>query len=359
MRLAILLLLLFFLSNGIFSQTEASSAAFIGVRAHAGFLWIHSKTLAAIGQPYPYGIEADWGKQFLSAKAWAGCNCFPRAGVALNYWNFDTPVLGHGLTAIAYFEPVYFNAHRVQFYFRGGTGLAFISTPFDSITNPLNQAYSTRIAFPLVVNTGLQIQLNPRNRLRLSLNYNHISNGGIRLPNKGLNYPSASIGLDRYIQAPSYPIFEKVEDRAKPEKRTRVYLGHFSALSQIDPVVPRQYYVAGFWAKYARYIGGKSALTGGMEYINDLARRNESRRWGIGEDHQQLAALAGHELWLGKVVFSQELGIYLYDRLDFNDPVYQRYALTYHFHPRILGGISLKAHRHVADFLDLRIGISL
>lgn len=359
MRKYPILLLFLLLSTTLLAQTQQGNPTFVGLRGHAGFLWIHSKTLAAIGQPYPWGVEVDLGKQFISQKAWDGCNCYPRAGVSLTYWNFDTPVLGHGLTAVAYMEPIYLTQHRFNLSLRWGMGLSYISQPFDSVTNPLNQAYSTRIAFPLAVNLGMYYRLNSRLTLRAAANYNHISNGGIKLPNKGLNYPSASLGVDAFLEPVNFEERTKNIDKKRPDKRNRVYIGHYSALSQLDPAVPRQYYVAGFWTKYSRNVGKRSSLTVGLEFTNDLARRNESERWGFNRDHKQLAATLGHEFWLGKVVFSQELGIYLYDKLDLTDPVYQRYAVIYHFHPKIFGGISLKAHRHVADFLDLRVGVTL
>ena len=37
--------------------------------------------------------------------------------------------------------------------------------------------------------------------LTASGNYNHISNGGLKQPNKGINYPTLALGLD-YIPNP-------------------------------------------------------------------------------------------------------------------------------------------------------------
>jgi hypothetical protein len=59
---------------------------------------------------------------------------------------------------------------------------------------------------------------------------------------------------------------------------------------------------------------------------------------------------------INKVTFSQELGVYYYNDYRINDDIYQRYGLTYSFSEHIFAGFSLKAHRHVADFIDLRIG---
>jgi hypothetical protein len=38
----------------------------------------------------------------------------------------------------------------------------------------------------------------------MSAQYNHISNGGIKEPNKGLNYPTVAGGFHYYLEAPSF-----------------------------------------------------------------------------------------------------------------------------------------------------------
>jgi len=40
------------------------------------------------------------------------------------------------------------------------------------------------------------------------------------------------------------------------------------------------------------------------------------------------------------------------------DAVYQRYGILFKISDRVFTGINIKAHRHVADFLDLRTGIT-
>lgn len=67
--------------------------------------------------------------------------------------------------------------------------------------------------------------------------------------------------------------------------------------------------------------------------------------------------MAGHSFLLGRFIFSQAFGVYLYDPYKTNDPGYQRYGLVYRIGKHIQAGVNLKAHRHVADFPDLRIGV--
>ena len=37
----------------------------------------------------------------------------------------------------------------------------------------------------------------------------------------------------------------------------------------------------------------------------------------------------GHEFLMGRIIFSQKLGIYLYDKLKYNDSIYQKYGINF------------------------------
>jgi hypothetical protein len=153
-----------------------------------------------------------------------------------------------------------------------------------------------------------------------------------------------------------YPNYDKNGKRPPPDKKERISVAHFSGWSNAAVGDKDKFYVFGFMGKYSRWIGGRSALTGGTELIFDYSRREQIKLDEADANFFQAAALIGHEFWLGKVTFSQELGVYYYNDYRINDDIYQRYGLTYSFSKHIFARFSLKAHRHVADFIDLRIG---
>ena len=67
----------------------------------------------------------------------------------------------------------------------------------------------------------------------------------------------------------------------------------------------------------------------------------------------------GHEFLLGKFLFSQQFGVYLNNPNPRHSDFYQRYGLVYRINKFFNAGINLKAHGHVANFLDFRLGVSL
>ncbi|GAG55248.1 unnamed protein product [marine sediment metagenome] len=64
------------------------------------------------------------------------------------------------------------------------------------------------------------------------------------------------------------------------------------------------------------------------------------------------------ELLHGEIDVRSKLGFYLYSPFEPLDAVYQRYGILFKISDRVFTGINMKAHRHVADFLDLRTGIT-
>jgi hypothetical protein len=102
-----------------------------------------------------------------------------------------------------------------------------------------------------------------------------------------------------------------------------------------------------------------NSWSAGAEWIADYSLRELNRRNGIKNEFHRAGLLAGHHLLIGRFTFYQKLGIYVYSPTKPKDPVYQRYGLAYAITGHWMAGIDLKAHRHIADFLDIRLGYFL
>lgn len=330
------------------------SRLLVGVGMHYGFVLIHSYALAPIRHTFPWGIETDIGRQFVNKRAWDFCNCYPRTGAALTFWNYGSDILGYGLTGVAYVEPIFLTRHRVNLSFRLGGGLSLQSNPYDSITNPNNQAYSLRVNFPLTVNAALHFRLTPNWSLRLAANFNHVSNGGISLPNKGINYPTMSMAVDYAPRGIDFKERAKNLDKSPPKPRFRIYAGTGGGLKRPSGADTKQRGVWSAWAQGVYQYGKWGGVNLGAEWVSDHGRRVKMERENIPGHHERGGILVGHQFLMGRVVFSQQLGVYFFDQFPINDPVYQRFGIGVHITKRLYAGFSLKTHRHVADLLELR-----
>ena len=339
------------------SDFVESRPLFIGVGFDYGYLLKHSESLRQIDDSFPFAIRLDASRQLLTKKAWEFCNCFPKVGISLAYWNWDnSEVLGAGVVALGYLEPYFYTHKRTNFFVRMGLGGAYLTNPFDEVDNPQNQSYSTDLAFSLVFGAGLNYRLTEKVNLRLAAKNGHISKGGISTRNNARKYPSIYLGMSTSLEPVNYPNLTKVTRRKPPEDKSRLSLVHFSGWSNANVGDKDKFYVSGLSAKYSRWVGRRSALSVGTEWIFDFSRRELIQLEERDDAFAQGGFLVGHEFWLGKITFSQQLGIYYFNQYRITDDLYQRYGLTYSFSKKIFAGVNVKAHRHVADFFDLRVG---
>ncbi|WP_266202326.1 acyloxyacyl hydrolase [Pontibacter kalidii] len=339
------------------AQTDASAPALhIGLRTHYGFIIPHSAAIREVSFSHPRALELDLSLHFTSEQAWQYIQGYPRLGVSLAYTSFDNPeVLGNAYVLLLYVEP-FLSAHkRFSLSFRLGGGISHQDNVYDSISNPQNQFYSTKIAFPLTVNLMSNYRLSDTWLLRAGATYSHISNGGIRQPNKGINYPMATLGVDYALRTAAFP--ERHLQKHGPLRQERYYLLALLGTLKDERADPEDKQPLWGLTTYAsQRIGRLSALAAGAEWVADYSIKRELEQKKDDTDFQRGAMLAGHELYIGRFRFNQMLGIYIYAPHKARDPVYQRWGLEYHTADGLYVGINLKAHRHVADFMDVRVG---
>lgn len=329
----------------------------VGIILHKGVVLIHSADLRPVEHSYPWGIGLDLGFHFANKKSWNTCNCYPKLGASLSFWDFDKPnILGYGATGLFYVEPFFGVQNRVSFSFRAGFGLSYQSKPYDPETNPDNLSYSTHFAFPLLLAIGINIWVSDHYLLSVTANYNHFSNGGFKEPNGGINWPTISIGIDRYFKAPAFRSRKKKNWRELGQPAMRLDINFFVAIKQLE----YQEYapLPGIEAKGSRQIGRINALTVGLEWLYDSHANHIIKKEFKDIDCNKISVALGNEFLLGKFLFSQQLGVYLYKPYRAGADLYQRYGLVYRITDWLSFGVNLKAHGRKANFLDFRLGMS-
>jgi len=356
MRLGLIVLLWLLLAD----IASGQSIPVVGLKADYGFVILHSQDIRPIGQSYPRGLSLELSWHAKSQKAYNSCLCFPRLGLSTTFWDFDNPkVLGQGLTSLFFVEPFFGLQRRLSFSFRAGIGLVYANRPYDAIHNPDNLSYSTRISFALLVGANINYRISPHLMLRLAGNYNHISNGGMNEPNKGINYPTLSLGLDYYLQQEiAFSPYPQKDWKNETVKQSQISVQAFASAKQLSGSDEKtRYAVYGLLAVYWYRVSRINALSAGVEIMSDYSHREEIQRAGLQNDHRKAGLLLGNVFLLGNFNFSQQFGIYLYDPYHRDATVYQRYGLDWKFAKTYMAGIGLKAHGHVADFLEFRLGM--
>ena len=344
-------------ADSVFFNEPSQKATTISLQGHYGSIFAHSVDVLNTAGARPAGLHLEMGTQHYGEKAWMKHGCYPRTGLTLAYYDFDNEALGRSLTAAYYLEPTFPLSQRLTLAVRGSLGLSVLSSPYHPERNPTNLSYSTPLSAYLALGLSTYLRLNPQWALVFTGDYQHISNGGFRQPNKGINWPTAGLGLDysfRPVPMGRPSKRARAQDWRNSSPRKDLYL--FGGLQNVAAGESTQFPIIGAGVTYSRQIARISSLTAGAEGHMDYALRERLARDSLAYlSAVRAGMLLGHEFLLGRVMFSQQLGLYALQQTPYYPRLYQRWGLLYRFGHSLSAGVNLKAHGHIANFWDIRL----
>lgn len=356
-----LLLLLSYSASA--STADSTRRIYSGFQAHYGFIIPHSKAIQDIAGTNPFGFEVSRNKLRTSLSDWQVFNTYWISGIEARYFNFQNPEILGGVFDISVFaEPVVRHGNNYLFTIRGGAGVSYHTKIYDELENPLNQFFSSKISFPLFLDARFKYKIGDRTLFTLSACYNHISNGGVRQPNKGMNFPTLSAGLERYHKP-----FPVLNDNFTPIRRageTKAFLliqaiTSVKVLGEKDSYPEKAKFIYGLHSRITKPLGPFYALNSGVEMIFDGYVKETIKREQSGLDYKRVALTFGQDFMLGEMVFTQYLGLYLYSPFKAENLVYQKYELAYRLNRNLRLGFYLKAHLQVAELMGVNINYIL
>ena len=324
----------------------------LGMEGNYGFIIPHSPELRSISKSHPVGFTLHYQTLNPKEESWNACHCFHYLGIQFSYHNFSNPdVLGSAYSLSGSFEPILWKSKRSSISLLTGVGISYLNEVYDENSNPENIFFSAPISFLFFLTPKFEYRFSGLWSGHLSFAYNHISNGGQRQPNKGMNYPMIGLGINRYLNPVAFPKYDK-----KPlSKEWNRYLesGFTTGESQWAegrrPVISL---LGGFY----KSVSSINALGGGFELVLDYTVDVENSRI---EALMPAPYIANHFLF-GRFDFNQKLALYTYKPSGYNEYLfYQRYTLNYSVLKGFSLGFSLKAHGHVAEYMDIRLGYKL
>jgi hypothetical protein len=336
-------------------KNEFRSVAFMG---HYGFIIPHSRHIRHLSDTWPFGIELSVGNLRTTAESWKVFNSYWNRGIILGYFNFRNPdITGGAYMLTGYVEPYIIRGEKLNFTIRGGAGLSYHTRIYDSIDNSENKFFATRINFPVYVAARLNYELRPGVFLNIAANYNHISNGGIRQPNLGMNFPTISAGLQYYTSG-SPELLQRYDSDEHIETGISLFAQFLTGYRVVDesPPYPEKGTLAyGFHLRAAKQLTKFYSLNAGGEIIFDGAIKERIRREGQSTDYKRMAVTAGQEFLFGRAAFTQYFGFYIYSPYKAFRNIYQKYELSFRMTPEISAGAFLKAHLYVAELMGFQI----
>jgi hypothetical protein len=331
----------------------------ISLGLHKSIIIPHRDSLKAPAKgAYPLSTEIDFSWLNYSRKGFEKANAYCKNGVALGYTDFGKPnILGYGYYFLLYTEPQITLNKRTDFSWTAGVGVIRLTDVYDFEKNSTNQFYSNPTSGLLRLGVTASFQVSTSWRLRTSIFYNHISNGGTRVPNMGMNFPTASLSLEYRFDKKTLPK-HLPNSTFDPTIQWTVQLSTVTRLVRPWDDSSDRKRMIGAMITASKHFTHTNAWVVGAEASHDESLPATGAFFERYEEPTIASVLGGHQLGIGKVRFSQLLGIYVYKNYENSNIVFQRYVLTYEFMPHCQIGFSLKAHAEIAEMLDARLGIT-
>ncbi len=349
-------ILFLFLIHGAIVRADTIPLLSSAIHLNYGFIIPHSRAIEPVSHTNPAGVEISLNTLHLSPYSMRVFNSYWFSGIQAGYFNFQNPDIGTACTITLFAEPVIAFNNSFMFTVRGGAGLSFNTRIYDEETDTVNKFFSTRVSFSLYISTTMRYRVADNLLLSLSGNFNHISNGGFRQPNYGMNFPTLSAGAEYYFKGYNSPpnIVHKTSDVQKRSPYlTAGTLVSLRVADKTDLFPEKKCTAIGFQVRYARPLGQIYSLNGGAEFILDGFIKEKIYRENGDEDYKRLAITAGQDFMFGNVFFVQYFGVYVYSPYPPPRRLYQKYELSYKFRNGFMAGVFLKAHLQEAEMLGI------
>lgn len=332
-------------------------------QVQGAFIVNHSPAVSHLVASHPSGWELNAQRQLTGAAPWHAWYRFPRVGLALVYYDYHNPVLGQSYAATVYLSKALRRTAGHEFNFRLGTGLAYFTNPYDLYANRKNTLVSSALNATIQARLDYERRLGPHLGLLLALGLTHYSNGGATKPNFGVNLPTAQLGLNYQPARPAPPAGAAPAPPADVGHNF-LYLSASAGSKQRTGGDPTHYLVTSLSVAGGRRLNAKSNLLLGLEGFDDrslpaVLRDDPDHAQGPLPDTKKASVFGGHELLLGRLAVVSQLGLYFYSPYQSSTSYYERIGLKYQFTDHLFGALDLKAHRTVADVLEIKLGLRL
>ncbi|MEO1450482.1 MAG: hypothetical protein AAFV07_13205, partial [Bacteroidota bacterium] len=203
--------------------------------------------------------------------------------------------------------------------------------------------------------------------IRSGATLSHNSNGRLSVPNLGLNTAKLRVGVG-YMLRPAERLTSQREAAPDLPKRliitSRLGLAFKEDKTALGPKYP--VYIIAVGA--ARWLGPKSRIFAGYEFSHDQTavafNQNQEIPEGVFLPNRHLGFI-GHEFIIGHVAIMTQYFAYLDPPFAGGDSWGFKLGPHYYFrhpleHPdqNVYVGVYLKAHKAVADFAELTLGLT-
>jgi hypothetical protein len=367
----LLCLLLLGVFNSCYAQEEKAWTGFgIETNMMGGRILKHTPKFKAPIPPLSTVLDINFCLQTYGTQPWQQKRKFPIIGFGFTYTDYGNyDVYGYVIGAYPSLQMSLMSGTHIEWTMRAGFGIGYMTKHYerapvwDTLDNPIGSNINNFSIFT----TDLRYRINTHWDVQAGLNFTHVSNAALKLPNLGINMYGCHIGV-RYFPVTSQP--KKIMSRLPPLPNRWLIQSRLGiAFSQKGNYGGPEYrtYLASLYA--SKRWKGKNKMFAGVDYsyhdmIYSFLRNNEILTGQENQYNWKGAFFAGNEYLVGRVGILFQLGVYFHQSYLNTYPYYEKLGCNLYLVKKEQGIVKelylsalLKAHKEVAELTELGVGV--
>lgn len=315
-------------------------------------------------------------KQTLGKQEWEKLFNYPQYGIGFFAYDFlDNKQMGSPFAIYGIYNAKIKQWGKLKWYHDINFGISFNSIPFSNEKNYINTSVSTQTNMFISLGTGLYYEIGRHFDLGLNVKFNHLSNGAIRIPNKGLNSVAPQLSIVYYPERISLQKNDTISFNTEKYNTLEfsVFGGKKDAFYRGDnrddlPLYDGfDYSVYGAEAYYMQQYSPKSAYGVGMGitydgeynhtmYVSDSMVYQKKR---FSNDRVLFSIIPTYRLMIGKLYVNVGAGVYPFKKMRKYDKdiLFQKIGLQYQITDRFFASFGINAYSfHIANYLEWKLG---
>ncbi|KLT65255.1 acyloxyacyl hydrolase [Pedobacter sp. BMA] len=253
----------------------------------------------------------------------------------------------YGLVAQMDFE--LFKLGKAKFNFTPGIGLSLTNKYFGN--HPKNRFLGSPVNEAIKADLGMELPVGKYTSLLAGFGFLHISNGGLTVPNGGLNTGNIYLGLK--LNNPKNPSEEK-RSTYIPLRRNSIEISVGLGARGVPQQSDKHLFKSGLYAGYNFYLNDIMVLKAGADAVYYYTVYNPDdyagtyQNYGTSYDRWRTGLSVGAEINLWRITVGAQVGKYLhYNRYKEDATWYWTFGPTYNITSRL--GIQAKTYMHFAQ----------
>lgn len=286
----------------------------------------------------------------------------PIYGIGIYSSTFHNEIVGKPFAIYGFVQTPFGNIEneRWGFDYRIGLGFSGNFNPYHERENPFNLAIGTKNNVFIDLGIRAQYKISPKYAAGLGLAFHHFSNGALQLPNKGVNLVPLTASLTYYpYRLKSIQDTSVIKD-IPTQLHYHINIG--AGLKQVNREMDRRFFKSTLSSYVSKYINHKWRLgVGGELFYSASGNSEEIAEEKSGKLSSYLSG--GPSLYVAHVLnqnllLNGNVGYYIHNQ-EFNgeiQKIFLRAGFRYYVYKNLNAGISIKAHKGKADYIEWTTG---